>query len=141
VVSVDLNGEGVAQGHEGGHPPRSGSSAGRLVRSGGRSVRAHVGRLWQRKADRARLDRAQKQNNRGVRCGQRHAEAGENGARHLGSCTGATEMGVGRAVSGAVREQGSRQCAWSDRGRKELGWARENSADLDLKQISKLNMI
>jgi hypothetical protein len=65
VVSVDLNGEGVAQGHEGRHPPRSGSSAGRLVRCGGRSVRAHVGRLWQRKADRAWLDRAQKQNNRG----------------------------------------------------------------------------
>jgi hypothetical protein len=39
---VGLNGEGVAQGHGGGHPPRSGSSAGRLVRCGGRSVRAHV---------------------------------------------------------------------------------------------------
>jgi hypothetical protein len=64
VVSVGLNGKGVALGHGGGHPPRSGSSAGRLVRCGGRSVRAHVGRLWRRKADRARLDRAQKQNNR-----------------------------------------------------------------------------
>jgi hypothetical protein len=43
VVSVGLNGEGVSRGHGGGHPPRFGSSAGRLVRCGGRSVRAHVG--------------------------------------------------------------------------------------------------
>jgi hypothetical protein len=38
-----LMGEGVVQGHGGGHPPRSGSLAGRLVRCGGRSARAHVG--------------------------------------------------------------------------------------------------
>jgi hypothetical protein len=42
VVSVGLNGEGVAWGHGRGHPPRSGSSAERLVRCGGRSVRARV---------------------------------------------------------------------------------------------------
>jgi hypothetical protein len=43
VISVGLNGEGVARGHGGGHPPRYGSSAGRLVWCGGRSVRARVG--------------------------------------------------------------------------------------------------
>jgi hypothetical protein len=42
VVSVGLNGEGVARGHRGGHPPQSGSSAGRLVRCGDRSARACV---------------------------------------------------------------------------------------------------
>jgi hypothetical protein len=36
---------------------------------------------------------------------------------------------------------GLRASTWASRGRKELGRARENSADLDLKQISKLNMI
>jgi hypothetical protein len=65
VVSIGLNGEGVTWMHGGGHPPRCGSSVGRLVRCGGRSVRARVGRLWRRKADRTRLDRAKKQNNRG----------------------------------------------------------------------------
>jgi hypothetical protein len=66
VISVGLNGEEVAQGHGGGCPPRSGSSAGRLVRCGGRSARARVGRLWRRKEDHAWLDQAQK---RGVAWG------------------------------------------------------------------------
>jgi hypothetical protein len=61
MISVGVKGEGVARGHGGGHSSRSGSSAGRLVQCGGRSVRAHVGWLWRRKADRTRLDRAQKQ--------------------------------------------------------------------------------
>jgi hypothetical protein len=42
-------------------------------------------------------------------------------------------MGVGQAVFGVVREKGSRRRAWAGQGRKELGRARENSADLDLK--------
>jgi hypothetical protein len=37
----------------------------------------------------------------------------ENGARHLVSCAGAAETGAGRAVSGAVREQGSGWHAWA----------------------------
>jgi hypothetical protein len=56
-------------------------------------------------------------------------------------------MSVDRAVSGSMREQGSGRFAWAARervgrsGRKKLGRARENSADLDLKRISKLNTI
>jgi hypothetical protein len=72
-------------------------------------VRTRVGRLWWRKADHMRLDRAQKQNNEGggpVWATPRRGR-GENGARHPGSCAGAAEMGVDQAVSGVMREQGS----------------------------------
>jgi hypothetical protein len=37
----------------------------------------------------------------------------ENGARRLGSYTRAMERGAGRAVSSAVRKQGSRRRAWA----------------------------
>jgi hypothetical protein len=105
VVLLGLNGEGVTQGHGGGHPPRSGSSAGRLVRCGGWSVRARVGCYGGEENNvYTRLKRVQNQITRGVRCGRRHAEAG--GARGLasGSYTGAAETDAGRVVSGAVRE-------------------------------------
>jgi hypothetical protein len=46
-----------------------------------------------------------------------HGGGGENGDMHPGSCAGAAETGVGRAVSDAVREQGSRQRAWTARER------------------------
>jgi hypothetical protein len=45
-----------------------------------------------------------------------------------GSCVEVAETGGGWAVSGTVREQGSgvvRVQAWADRGREELGRARE----------------
>jgi hypothetical protein len=45
---------------------------------------------------------------------------GENGAHHPGNCAGAVETGTGRAVSDAVREQGSGQCAWAMR--EHVGW-------------------
>jgi hypothetical protein len=81
-----------------------------------------------RKARESQLGRARK-GKRGFWCGRRHAEAGENEARHPDSCAGAVETGVGRAVSGAVWEQGGARRphvqAWADRGREELGRARE----------------
>jgi hypothetical protein len=80
VVSVGLNGEGVAWGHGGGHPPRSGSSAERLVWCGGRSARARVGGYGGEEINVCvRLKRVQNQTTRGGHCGRRHVEAG--GAR------------------------------------------------------------
>jgi hypothetical protein len=101
---------------------------------------ASMSEQGKREAGKSWLGRACK-GKRGVRCGRRHVEAGENGARHPGSCAGVVETGVGRVVSSAVREQGSGWCAWAGRGSKELGRAQKNNADLDLKRISKLNTI
>jgi hypothetical protein len=42
---------------------------------------------------------------------------------------------------GADGARGLRASTWAGRGRKELGRALENNADLDLKRISKLNTI
>jgi hypothetical protein len=65
---------------------------------------------------------------------------GENGARHPGSCAGATETGAGRAVFGVVRKQGVggarglHMRAWAGLG-EGRSWAgpESNSANFDLK--------
>jgi hypothetical protein len=124
VVSVGLNGEGVARGHGGGHPPRSGSSMGRLVRCGGRSARARVRRLWRRKASvRGLIERKTKQRGGVSGAGDATWRQGENGAQHPGSCVGVIETGAGRAVFSTMREQGSGRRTWAGQGRKELGRA------------------
>jgi hypothetical protein len=80
VVSVGLNGEGVARGHGGGHLPRSGSSTGRLVRCGGRLRELTSGGYGGEKRTTRGLIEHKNKNNRGVRCGRCHAEArGERG--------------------------------------------------------------
>jgi hypothetical protein len=150
VVSVSLNGEGVARGHGGGHPPQSGSSAGRLMQCGGRSVRTRVGRLWWRKADHMRLDRAQKQNNEGG-SGAGDATQRQGGERGPASRQLRRSGGDGRRSGGVRRHAGAGEraacvrglhvSAWAGRGRKELGRGRVNSAKLGLKRISKLDTI
>jgi hypothetical protein len=85
AVSVGLNGEGVARGHGGGHPPQSGSSAGRLVRCGGRSVRARVGGYGKEENNACvRLKRVQNQTTGGGASvmGDTTRRQGEHGARH-----------------------------------------------------------
>jgi hypothetical protein len=120
VISVGLNGEGVAREHGGGHPSRSGSSAGSLVRCGGRSARARVGGYGgEENSVCARLKRVQNQQQGGSVVGDATRRQGEHGARHPGSCTGAAETDVGRAVSGVVREQGSGRQVWA--GCEHLG--------------------
>jgi hypothetical protein len=106
VVSVGLNGKGVARGHGGGCPPRSGSSAGRLVRCGGRSVRARIGGNGREENNVcAQPKRVQNQTMGGSIVGDATQRQGEHGARHPGSCTGAVETDVDRAVPGVMREQ------------------------------------
>jgi hypothetical protein len=105
VVSVGLNGEGVAQGHGGGHTPRSGSSAGRLVRCGGRSARACIDGYGGEETTSARgLKQVQNHTMGGVCCARRHAEAGGAQGSASRSCTGVAETDAGRVTSGAVRE-------------------------------------
>jgi hypothetical protein len=66
-----------------------------------------------RKAGKSRLGHARMGKRGGSSAGNATWRQVENGARHLISCAGAAETGTGRAVSGAVREQGSGWHAWA----------------------------
>jgi hypothetical protein len=118
--------------------------------------------LWRRRKKTicTRLDRVKNKTIGGVRCGECYTEVGGAwgpASRQLcrsggdGSRSGGVwrRAGAGKRAAhvGCAQAPGPRVSAWAVRksvgrpGKKKLGRARENSADLDLKRISKLNTI
>jgi hypothetical protein len=120
-----------------------GTQAGHLARTGGDDSGAlgglNVG-AGKRKARKSWLSHAREGKRGGSGVGDATRRQGENGARHPGSCAGATETGAGRAVFGVVRKQGVggarglHMRAWAGLG-EGRSWAgpESNSANFDLK--------